>query len=95
MLPKKQSWEMAQTTWAQQLDPVISNLLVNGQLLTDQVLVSGTNAVSHKLGRTPQGWFLVSPQAAGTVYQTAYQINPTLTLTLTSSATIPCSIWVF
>jgi len=95
MLPQKLDLPKMQTTWAQQLDPVLANLLINGQLLTDQVLVSGANAINHKLGRKPNGWFVVAPEAAGTVYQASYQINPALTLTLISSATIPCSLWVF
>ena len=95
MLPQKVTLPAMQTTWAQQLDPVIANLLVNGQLLTDLTLLPGSNAVNHKLGHTPNGWFLVSPKAAGIVYQAAQQPNPTLILTLISSATVPCSIWVF
>lgn len=95
MLPRPIPWNLAQTQWASQLDPVIANLLVNGQLLTDQMLVTGPNAVNHKLGRVPNGWFIVSPEAAGSVYQASYQPNPTLILTLTSTANIPCSIWVF
>ena len=95
MLPQKLSLPMMQTQWASQLDPVLSNLLVNGQLLTNQMLATGSNAVNHKLGRKPNGWFIVSPEAAGSVYQASYQPNPTLILTLTSTADIPCSIWVF
>lgn len=84
-----------QTSWAQQIDPVLANLLVQGQLLSNVSLINGTTAINHKLGRIPLGWFLVSPLGAATVYQAAYQPNPTLTLTLTSNAAITTSIWVF
>lgn len=95
MLPQKQPWPLAQTTWAQQIDPVLANLLVNGQLLTNQLLNNGNTVINHKLGRNPLGWFLVSPQGPATVYQAAQQPNPTLTLTLVSDAAISSSIWVF
>src|SRR5271166_5098526 len=97
VLPQKLDYPKMLTTWAQQLDPVIANEWIQGQLLTGITLVSGNNAINHKLGRTPNGWTIVSPQATGwgNIYQTSYQINPTLTLTLNSPSTIPCSIWVF
>lgn len=94
-LPQKQPLSLMQTSWATQLDPVIANLLVQGQLLTGQTLINGTTVINHKLGRQPQGWFLVSPQASATVYQAASQPNPTLTLTLVSSAALTTSLWVF
>lgn len=94
-LPQKQSPSQMQTKWAAQLNPLLSNLLIQGQLLTNQTLINGTTAINHKLGRTPQGWFLVSPQAAAVVYQAAQQPNPTLLLTLVSNAAVQTSIWVF
>lgn len=94
-LPKKLSWDMAQTVWGQELDPVLANLLIQGQLLVDMPLVNGTTVISHKLGRKPLGWFLVAPKAAGTVFQAASQLNPTLQLTLISNAALTTSIWVF
>lgn len=84
-----------QTKWASLLNPLLANLLVQGQLLTDQALINGSVAINHRLARKPQGWFLVSPQGAATVYQASYQPNPTLTLTLTSNAAIISDIWVF
>jgi hypothetical protein len=94
-LPQKLSLDQMQTKWASQLNPVLANLLVNGQLLANQTLIDGSTAINHKLGRTPNGWFLVSPQAAATVYQAAYQPQPTLTLTLVSSAALTTDLWVF
>lgn len=95
MLPQQLALPQMQTTWAQQLNPIIANALVNGQLLPSIVLNNGTTVISHKLGRQPQGWFLVSPLGAATVYQAAQQPNPTLTLTLVSDAAITTSVWVF
>ena len=95
MLPQKLPLELLQTQWAQQINPVLSNLLVNGQLLKDQTLINGTTVINHKLSRTPQGWFIVSPDASANVYQASQQPNPALTLTLVSDALLHCSIWVF
>ena len=95
MLPQKLSLPMMQTQWAQQIDPVLANLLIQGQLLQNISLSSGTNVINHKLGRTPQGWFLVAPQGSNDVHQAAQQPNPTLTLTLVSASALTTGIWVF
>lgn len=95
MLPKKQPLYLMQDSWATQLDPVISNPWLQGQLLTGISLINGTTVVNHKLGRTPLGWTLVSPQAAATVHQAVQQPNPSLTLTLVSNAAVTTSLWVF
>lgn len=84
-----------QQQWASQLNPVLQNLLVNGQLLTNQQLNNGTTVINHKLGRSPIGWFLSAPKGAATVYQAAQQPNPTLTLTLVSDAAVASDLWVF
>lgn len=94
-LPKQLSWDMAQTQWAQQLDPVVSNPLVQGRLLTTS-LVNGTTIVNHKLGRKLQGWFIVGINGIASIYDNqATNQTPQLTLSLTSNAAVSCSIWVF
>jgi hypothetical protein len=95
MLPQKLDLPKMQTTWAQAINPILANLLVQGQLLKSQTLINGTTAIDHKLGRQPQGWFLVAPQASAIVYQASQQLNPTLTLTLISNADLLTDIWVF
>src|ERR1700689_5475665 len=94
-LPQQLTFPQLQTTWASQLNPVLANLLINGQLLPSIALNNGTTAINHKLGRQPQGWFLIAPQGAATVYQAAQQTNPTLTLTFVSDAAITTGFWVF
>jgi hypothetical protein len=94
-LAQKLTMDQMQTKWASQLDPVLSNLLVQGQLITEVSLVNGSNAVNHRLGRTPNGWFIVAPQAKVSVYQAANQSNPTLILTLIADASSVTSVWVF
>lgn len=95
MLPRNLDLPKMITTWATQLDPVLANLLVNGQLLKDIRLINGTTVINHKLGRIPQGWFLSAPKGAAAVYQAAQQPNPTLTLTVVSNAAITTDLWVF
>lgn len=95
MLPQKLDLPKMQTTWAQQLDPVIANLLVNGQLLKGVELINGTTVVNHRLGRNLQGWFLSAPKGAATVFQASQQPNPTLTLTVVSDAAITTDMWVY
>lgn len=94
-LPQKLPMDQMQTRWASQLNPVLSNLLIQGQLLKNQVLANGPNQINHELGRAPQGWFIVSPQGPARVSQAAYQVSPALILTLNSDAIVVTDIWVF
>lgn len=94
-LPQVSTVAQISSKWKAELDPVLQNLLIQGQLLQNVQLLNGSTPIDHKLGREPIGWFLVSPQGAATVYQNAYQPNPELTLTLTSNAAITSAIWVF
>lgn len=94
-LPQRLTLDNMQTTWAKALDPVISNALVQGQLLKNVPLVIGTNVINHGLQRNLQGWFLVSPRGSAVVYMAAQQSNGTLSLTLVASAAITTDLWVF
>ena len=96
MLPQKLDYPNMLTAWATQLDPVISNPLVQGQLLTGVALINGTTVVNHKLGRKLQGWMLAGINAAATVYDNqATNQTPQLTLSLTSNAVCTVNLWVF
>lgn len=96
MLPKKLSWDMAQTTWAQQLDPIIANPIVNGLILKNVSLVTGTNVINHKLSRPLVGWEPIRIRASATFYdlQDSNQ-TPSLTLVLVSSANVVVDLMVF
>ena len=94
-LPQRLNLTQMQQQWAAQLNPVLANLLVQGQLLTNQSLAAGNNAISHKLGRVPNGWMLSAPKAPAVIYEAAYQLNPTLTLTLISDSSVITDIWVY
>lgn len=96
MLPQKQPLELMQTSWAQQLNPVIANQLLNGILLKNQVLTTGTNIINHKLGRNLQGWIPTRVRASATFYDTQdNNQSPNLTLVIVSSANCTIDLWVF
>lgn len=88
-----QPFQLMQTKWKAELDPVLINNLVQGQLLTGVSLINGITMVPHKLGRKMQGWILSDVNAAATVFRSA-NLNDT-TLTLTSNAACVVSLWVF
>lgn len=58
-------------------------------------LAVGANTITHKLGRTPQGWIVtdLSAVAAVTLYRPS-AFTPT-TLSLTASAAATVVLWVF
>lgn len=95
-LPQGLNLSQMANRWATELDPVITNPLVQGQLLTGIALANGTTVVNHRLGRKLIGWFIVGITGAATVYdnQAANQ-HPDLTLSLTSDAAVTCNLWVF
>lgn len=96
MLPQKLNLPMMQVQWAQQLNPLISNELVQGLLLQQVPLVNGVTVVNHRLGRKLVGWMVVGIDGAATIYDSqATNQTPQLTLVLNSNAAVNCNLWVF
>ena len=78
---------MLQTQWSQNINPVLSNPLLNGNMLTNVALKTGINQINHLLDRKPQGW-VITRMIDGfvQVYDTQNSNQmPTKTLTLMSS----------
>ena len=95
-LSSKLAWELANPKWAAQLNPVLANPLVGGQLLEGIKLASGDNTIDHKLGRKLQGYFVVLNSAATTFYdKQATNPRPQLTLVLNASGATTVSLYVF
>lgn len=96
MLPKKLPWELAQTQWPQQLDPLLSNPLNSVSILKNISLATGTNTVNHLLSAPLQGWYVIRKRAAADIYD-LQDTNPTpqLTLVLHSSAPVIVDLVVF
>ncbi len=77
------------------LRPILKNPLMDGTLIEDLTLVTGTPfTVEHGLGRIPRGWMVVSPNAESSVWESASAL-PTKTLILNVSANVTLSLWVF
>jgi hypothetical protein len=93
MLPQKLPYDMHQTAWAQQLDPIIKNQLLQGILLQNISIRAGVNVINHKLGRKQIGYIITDINSPATLYRSA-DLNA-LTLTLTSDTDSNISIWVF
>jgi hypothetical protein len=78
--------------WAEQFNkvPFLDGVLV------ETLLAAGANVITHKLGRTPRGWFLTRRLRAGGAAsypaETASDIN---TLTLDAAGAEVVAIWVF
>lgn len=92
-LPKQLPWDRASSIWKSQIDPVLANLLVQGSLLKNISLTTGTNQVNHLLGQTQQGWMITDINGAAQIYRS--QPFNDKTLTLTSDANVTVSLWVF
>lgn len=64
---------------------------LRGVEITATLTTSAQN-ISHKLGRKPRGWFVISINANSNVYSTA---SDDRFLSLTASATCTVKLWVF
>jgi hypothetical protein len=88
---------MMQTNWASQLNPLLSNPIVNGLILKNIPLSSGSNVINHTLGRNLQGWVVTRMQNAFAELYDTQNINtmPNLTLFLHSNAAVVVDLLVF
>jgi hypothetical protein len=95
-LPLNLPYSQQSTKWKSQLDPVVSNALLQGQLLPGIPLGDGTTVINHGLGRKLVGWFIVGVDGPATIYdKQASNQTPQLTLVLASNAAVTCNLWVF
>lgn len=93
-LSTKLPWELAQTKWSSQLNPVLALPILGGiQLDGINLVANKPQVINHLLQRMPQGWFLLDNIANTVVWRTEAFNN--LTITLESSANTTISIWVF
>jgi len=93
-LPLKLSWDLAQTQWKSQLDPVLANLLLQGNFIQGIMLFANApRSINTSLQRTQKGFFICDQNASAIIFRTQpfnYNI-----LTLESSADVTISLWVF
>lgn len=95
-LPQRLLLPQMQQQWAALLNPLLAGPIANGQLLSSIALNAGVTVINHGLARKLQGWFLVGVNGLSNIYDNQ-DTNPATdrTLSLTSSAAVTVSIWVF
>ncbi len=84
---------LMQSDWSTELNPIIANPLTKGILLKDVALISGVTVINHKLARVQQGWIVTDQNGSAEIYRSK-PLSPQ-TLTLTSSAAVIVSLYVF
>ena len=96
LLSPRLDWTQAQTKWAATLNPIVSNPLVSGLILSNVVVASGANTINHLLGRALQGFLVILNSAAVTYYDSqSTNQRPDLTLILNASGASTISLYVF
>ncbi len=85
---------LLQSSWASELNPIITNPIVDGIILSGITLVSGNNVINHKLGRPIMGYILIRNNALVTIYD-SNTAQPNLTFNLISSGPATVSLYVF
>jgi hypothetical protein len=91
-----QTLRLLQTQWAQNINPLLRNPLLQGRLIEGVELVSGDNTINHLLDRKLRGWVLTGISAAAQIYdKQATNASPQQTLILNSDASCTVALWVF
>lgn len=86
---------------AKVVEPIASNPLVNGIILTEVSLVtSDPNFVNHKLGRKLQGWFVVRMRYPGAavisdINDTLSSVDQAKLLVLFTDTNVTVDLYVF
>lgn len=88
-----QTLMLMQKQWTSQLNPLLAVSLTQGSLLTNIKLINGASTFNHYLGKQMSGWMIADQNALASVYRSA-PLN-SQTLTLTSSASVTVSLWIF
>lgn len=93
-LPQRLPYELLQTQWAEQLNPILANPIMQGLAITGIILNATTpKLINTGLGRIPQGWFLIDNMASCNVWRTEPFNSRNITLSASADTTI--SIWIF
>lgn len=74
----------------------LNGVVLDGIILNDVLVGTSSTDISHKLGRTFQGWHLLDIQGDARVWRdTASTSDLTKFLPLKASAAVTVSLWVF
>lgn len=75
--------------------PLLSNEVIDGNLLENVSLVSGSvNVIKHGLDRKYRGWIVVDKNANANIYSSTSNV-PEKTLLLNTTLNCVVSIWIF
>ena len=81
---------------AQAIESLSSSPLLDGILLKNIQLASGTTSVQHKLNRVLQGYLIVRKRSNVDIWDSQdSNSNPSKTLNLEASATVNVDLYVF
>lgn len=93
-LSSNMPWELANNLWAQSLNTIIVNPILQGQVISGISLATTTpKTINHGLGRQMIGWFPIDNSANATVWRTSVFNSQTITLEASAATTI--ALWVF
>lgn len=85
---------LLQTSWGAELNPLLSNQLTDGIMLTSQPLISGNNVINHRLSRPIVGYIVIRKDSDVSIYDSNTS-QPNLTFNLISSGPAIVSLYVF
>lgn len=94
--PQDPNVNLLQTTWKQQLDPVLAQPIISSTIIKSVALTTGKNTVNHMLGTTLQGWMVIRQRGTAAIYD-IQDTNPipNKTLLLMSSSGVSVDLMVF
>lgn len=88
--------QQIQTNIADILDPISSNLLVQGHFIKNIQLISGTNTIPTGLNQNLNGWIITRLRSLATIYDNQdNNITPSQNLILISNASTNIDLYVF
>ncbi|HAT63657.1 MAG TPA: hypothetical protein DCS66_03510 [Flavobacteriaceae bacterium] len=95
--PMARVFNNAQDHVEEVLTPVTNSVIIDGIILEDIDLVSGSfTSIEHKLGRKPRGYIVIRKSAAQTVYEDVGDYDSRkLFLKLRASGSVTVNLWVF
>lgn len=89
-------FRLMQSSWATQLNPLLTNQSLQSSILKNVTLSVGSNVINHLLSRTLVGWRIIRQRGAASIYDTQdSNQTPQLTLTLVSDALVVVDLEVF
>jgi hypothetical protein len=74
------------------INPILRNVLLDGVMAEGFDITTGGTSIPHGLNRKPIGYFVISKNGPGDVYQTGMDSK---FITLQSTVDVTINLWVF